>query len=104
MTFSPSLWAQRDVPLWIVDKADRKSARRVLLPGSNIGAPTLMLRIRERAYHIWAANGGDADQNWFCAEAEIVNTSAVQPPEAQSQKKQLDAATRRKAKKTASLG
>ena len=63
-----------------------------------------MLRIRERAYHIWAANGGDTDQNWFCAEAEIVNTSAVQPPEAQSQKKQLDDATRRKAKKTASLG
>jgi len=59
----------------------------------------LLLRIRERAYHIWAANGGDADQNWFCAEAEIVNTSAAQRPEAQSQKKQRGAATRRKAKK-----
>jgi hypothetical protein len=23
---------------------------------------TLMLRIRERAYHIWAANGGETDQ------------------------------------------
>jgi len=43
----------------------------------------LMLRIRERAYHIWAANGGDADQNWLRAETEILNTSAAQPPEAQ---------------------
>jgi len=39
----------------------------------------LMLRIRERAYHIWAANGGDADQNWLRAETEILNTSAAQP-------------------------
>ena len=28
----------------------------------------LMLRIRERAYHIWAANGGEAEQNWLRAE------------------------------------
>jgi hypothetical protein len=63
----------------------------------------LMLRIRERAYHIWAANGGNADQNWFRAETEILNTSAAQPPEAQRQKKQLGS-FRRKAKKTASLG
>jgi hypothetical protein len=33
----------------------------------------LMLRIRERAYHIWAAIGGDADQNWLRAEREILN-------------------------------
>ena len=64
----------------------------------------LLLRIRERAYHIWAANGGEAEQNWLRAEAELFNTSAAQPPEAQSQEKQLGAATRRKAKKTASLG
>jgi len=63
----------------------------------------LMLRIRERAYHIWAANGGDADQNWFRAEAEILNTSATQLPEAQPRKMQLGT-VRRKAKKTTSLG
>ena len=62
----------------------------------------LMLRIRERAYHIWAANGGDADQNWFRAESEL-NTSAAQLPEAQLQKMQLGT-VRRKAKKTTSLG
>ena len=45
----------------------------------------LMLRIREHAFHIWAANGGDADQNWLRAETEILNTSAAQPPEAQPQ-------------------
>ena len=39
----------------------------------------LMVRIRERAYHIWAANGGDAEQNWLRAEAEILNNSAAQP-------------------------
>jgi hypothetical protein len=44
-----------------------------------------MLRIREHAFHIWAANGGDADQNWLRAETEILNTSPAQPPEAQPQ-------------------
>ena len=63
----------------------------------------LMLRIRERAYHIWAANGGDADQNWLRAETEILNNSAAQPLEAQPQKNQPDT-FRRKAKKTASAG
>jgi hypothetical protein len=44
----------------------------------------LMLRIREHAFHIWAANGGDADQNWLRAETEILNTSTLQllnPPQ-----------------------
>jgi Protein of unknown function (DUF2934) len=58
-------------------------------------------RIRESAYHIWAANGGDAEQNWLQAEAEILNSAAVQSPKAQPQKKQ-PGAFRRKAKKTAS--
>ena len=48
----------------------------------------LMLRIRERAYHIWAANGGNADANWLRAETEILNTSAAQPAEAPARKKQ----------------
>ncbi len=63
----------------------------------------LMLRVRERAYHIWAASGGDTDQNWLRAEREILNISATQPPEAHPQKKQ-HGAFRRKAKKTTSLG
>jgi DUF2934 family protein len=61
----------------------------------------LMERIRESAYHIWAANGGDAEQNWLQAEAEILNNAAVQSPKAQPQKKE-PGAIRRKAKKTAS--
>jgi|HubBroStandDraft_5_1064220.scaffolds.fasta_scaffold763064_1 hypothetical protein len=36
-----------------------------------------MLRVRERAYQIWAANGGDADRNWLRAETEILHTSAA---------------------------
>jgi hypothetical protein len=63
----------------------------------------LMVRIRERAYHIWAANGGDTEQNWLRAETEILNNSAAQPAEAQPQKKQ-PGAFRRKAKKMASVG
>jgi hypothetical protein len=63
----------------------------------------LMVRIRECAYHLWAANGGDAEQNWLRAEAEILNNAAVQPPKAQSQKKQ-PGAFRRKAKKMGSGG
>ena len=63
----------------------------------------LMVRIRERAYHIWAANGGDTEQNWLRAEAELLNNSAAQPAEAQPQKKQ-PGAFRRKTKKMASVG
>jgi hypothetical protein len=63
----------------------------------------LMLRIRERAYQIWAANGGEADQNWLRAETEILNDSATQPSEAQPQKK-LPGAFKRKAKKPVSVG
>ena len=62
----------------------------------------LMVRIRECAYHIWAANGGDAEQNWLRAETEILNNSAAQTAEAQPQKKQ-PGAFRRKAKKMASV-
>ena len=64
---------------------------------------SLMLRIRERAYHIWAANGGEADQNWLRAETEILNNSAAEPSEVPPQKKQ-QVAFKRKAKKTASVG
>ena len=30
------------------------------------------LRVRERAYHIWAAQGGDAEKTWLQAETEIL--------------------------------
>ena len=40
-----------------------------------------MLRVLERAYHIWAENGGDADRNWLRAETEILHTSAAPPQE-----------------------
>jgi hypothetical protein len=32
----------------------------------------IMFRVRERAYHIWAAQGGDAEMNWLQAETEIL--------------------------------
>jgi hypothetical protein len=64
----------------------------------------LMLRIRERAYHIWTATGADADQNWLRAETEMLNNSVAQPSVAQPQQKNRPGAFRRKAKKTASTG
>ena len=36
----------------------------------------LMLHIRERAYEIWAASGGDAEENWLRAEAELLKSSS----------------------------
>jgi hypothetical protein len=63
----------------------------------------LTLRVRERAYHIWAAHGEDADQNWLRAGAEILNNSATQSSAAQPEKKQ-PGAFKRKAKKTVSVG
>jgi hypothetical protein len=44
---------------------------------------TLMFRIRERAYEIWIAGGGDAKENWLRAEAEVLknsNTGSVSSP------------------------
>jgi hypothetical protein len=35
-----------------------------------------MLRIRERAYEIWVASGGDAEENWLRAEAELLKNSS----------------------------
>jgi DUF2934 family protein len=40
---------------------------------------TIMLRIRERAYQIWAASGGDAEKNWLRAEAELLKNSNCEP-------------------------
>jgi Protein of unknown function (DUF2934) len=63
-----------------------------------------MLRIRERAYHIWTATGADADQNWLRAETEMLNNSVAQPSVARPQQNNRPGAFRRKAKKTASTG
>jgi hypothetical protein len=38
----------------------------------------MTFRVRERAYHIWAARGGDADKNWLQAETEILFLSIPQ--------------------------
>jgi hypothetical protein len=44
-------------------------------------------RVRERAYHIWVAHGGDADRNWLQAETEILQaTKSVAPISAPRQK------------------
>jgi hypothetical protein len=38
----------------------------------------IALRVRERAYHIWAAQGGDAEKNWLQAEAELLQLMTPQ--------------------------
>jgi Protein of unknown function (DUF2934) len=47
----------------------------------------LMLCIRERAYYIWTAGGGDAEQNWLQAEKEILSMSARRPAQTAARKK-----------------
>ncbi len=47
----------------------------------------LMLRIRERAYEICAASGGDAQENWLRAEAEILKEANPAPIKASVKKK-----------------
>jgi len=47
----------------------------------------LMLRIRERAYEIWVASGGDAEENWLRAEAELLKNSASRPVRSPIKKK-----------------
>src|SRR5262249_22130234 len=46
----------------------------------------LMLRIRERPYEIWVASGGDAEENWLRAEAELLKNSASRPADRPSKK------------------
>jgi Protein of unknown function (DUF2934) len=47
----------------------------------------LMLRIRERAYEIWVASGGDAEENWLRAEAELLKNSNTGPVSSPIKKK-----------------
>jgi hypothetical protein len=37
----------------------------------------MTLRVRERAYHIWAAQGGEAEKNWLQAETEILQLTTA---------------------------
>jgi hypothetical protein len=46
-----------------------------------------MLRIRERAYEIWVASGGDAEENWLRAEAELLKNSTSSPVSSPTKKK-----------------
>jgi Protein of unknown function (DUF2934) len=43
---------------------------------------TLELRIRQRAYEIWNADGradGKADEHWLAAEREVVSSNIARP-------------------------
>jgi hypothetical protein len=53
----------------------------------------LMLRIRERAYEIWVAGGGDAEENWLRAEAEFLKNSNSSPVSSPIKKKRRATAT-----------
>jgi hypothetical protein len=53
----------------------------------------LMLRIRERAYEIWVASGGDAEENWLRAEAEFLKNSDSSPVSSPIKKKRRATAT-----------
>jgi hypothetical protein len=48
--------------------------------------PAMTLRIRERAYHIWAAQGGDAEKNWLQAETELLELTTGQASSSPIQK------------------
>jgi Protein of unknown function (DUF2934) len=56
----------------------------------------MTLRIRERAYHIWAAQGGDADKNWLQAETEILRSLRPQAAPASALKQKGRGARNRK--------
>ena len=56
-----------------------------------VGGPmeqAMTLRVRERAYHIWTSQGGDAEKNWLQAETEILQlmTPQAAPASASKQK------------------
>jgi Protein of unknown function (DUF2934) len=68
------------VPFWYPLKPEgfnllltkpRPSMKPLNTRGSSMDQ-ALMVRIRERAYHIWEESGGHADDNWLQAETEIL--------------------------------
>ena len=46
----------------------------------------MTLCVRERAYHIWVARGGDANTDWLQAETEILMTPQATTSSAPRQK------------------
>ena len=64
----------------------------------------MTLRVRERAYHIWAARGGDADKNWLEAETEILQLTTPQAAPASAPKQKVRGARNRKSVAPAKVG
>jgi Protein of unknown function (DUF2934) len=64
----------------------------------------MMLRIRERAYHIWAAHGGDAHNNWLQAETEILHLTTLQVATASVPKQKARGARNRKSAAATKFG
>jgi hypothetical protein len=56
----------------------------------------MTLRVRERAYHIWAAQGGDAEKNWLQAESEILRLMTPESAPASAPKPNARATRNRK--------
>jgi hypothetical protein len=64
----------------------------------------MTLRVRERAYHIWAAHGGDADNNWLQAETEILHLTTPQVATASMPKQKGRGARNRKSAAATKVG
>ena len=64
----------------------------------------MTLRVRERAYHIWAARGGDADKNWLQAETEILQLTIPQTEPASAQKSKARGSRNRKSVAATKVG
>ena len=62
------------------------------------------LRVRERAYHIWAAQGGDAEKNWLQAETEILQLMTARAAPAAAPKPKARATRNRKSAAAAKVG
>ena len=65
---------------------------------------TMTLRVRDRAYHIWAARGGDAAKNWLEAETEILQLSTPQAAMALVPKQKTRGARNRKSAVATKIG
>jgi hypothetical protein len=57
----------------------------------------MTLRVRERAYHIWVARGGDADKNWLQAETEILQLMTPQAATSSAPRQKARGARNKKA-------
>ena len=64
----------------------------------------MTLRVRERAYHIWAAQGGDADTNWLEAETEILQLTIPQTEPASAPKPKARGSRNRKSVAATKVG